>query len=206
MQYKLCKVKRVQTGPKGIPFLVTHDGRTIRYPDPLIKVNDTIHLDIATGKILDSIRFDSGIISFSRKYIWNLLIDYYCLGNLCMITGGRNLGRVGTVVSRERHPGSFDICHIKDSQGHTFATRYLKYLLFICLYFMIFAHSFLLSNFYKRKSKFIFMVTIIEAIIYYKKYCSQKLVKMNFLHTGHWLFSHRLFSITHLGNTSIIVY
>jgi len=41
-----------------------------------------------------------------------------------MITGGRNLGRVGTVVSRERHPGSFDICHIKDAQGHTFATRY----------------------------------------------------------------------------------
>ncbi|XP_001599933.1 40S ribosomal protein S4 [Nasonia vitripennis] len=102
-KYKLCKVRRVQTGPKGIPFLVTHDGRTIRYPDPLIKVNDTIQLEIATGKILDSIRFDTG--------------------NLCMITGGRNLGRVGTVVNRERHQGSFDICHIKDSQGHTFATR-----------------------------------------------------------------------------------
>ena len=40
-----------------------------------------------------------------------------------MITGGRNLGRVGTVTHRERHPGSFDIVHIKDSQGHTFATR-----------------------------------------------------------------------------------
>lgn len=44
-------------------------------------------------------------------------------GNLCMITGGRNLGRVGTVVSRERHPGSFDIVHIKDAVGHIFATR-----------------------------------------------------------------------------------
>lgn len=41
-----------------------------------------------------------------------------------MITGGRNLGRVGTVVNRERHPGSFDIVHIKDATGHTFATRY----------------------------------------------------------------------------------
>ncbi|XP_043502663.1 40S ribosomal protein S4-like isoform X1 [Polistes fuscatus] len=102
-KYKLCKVKRVQTGPKGIPFLVTHDGRTIRYSDPLIKVNDTIQLDIASGKILDSIRFDSG--------------------NLCMITGRRNLGRVRTVVSRERHPESFDICHMKDSQGHIFTTR-----------------------------------------------------------------------------------
>lgn len=102
-QYKLCKVKKVQTGPKGIPFLVTHDGRTIRYPDPIIKVNDTIQLEIATSKIMDSIRFEPG--------------------NLCMITGGRNLGRVGTVVNRERHPGSFDIVHVKDSQGHTFATR-----------------------------------------------------------------------------------
>lgn len=66
-QYKLCKVKRVQTGPKGIPFLVTHDGRTIRYPDPLIKVNDTIQLDIASSKILDSIRFDSGIVLYYLK-------------------------------------------------------------------------------------------------------------------------------------------
>lgn len=40
-----------------------------------------------------------------------------------MITGGRNLGRVGTVVNRERHPGSFDIVHVKDSQNHVFATR-----------------------------------------------------------------------------------
>jgi len=102
-KYKLCKVKKTQLGPKNVPFLVTHDGRTIRYPDPIIKANDTIQLDIATSKITDHIKFESG--------------------NLCMITGGRNLGRVGTVVNRERHPGSFDIVHIKDSQGHVFATR-----------------------------------------------------------------------------------
>ena len=64
LQYKLCKVRRVQTGPKGIPFLVTHDGRTIRYPDPMIKVNDTIQLEIATGKILDSIHFETGVYIF----------------------------------------------------------------------------------------------------------------------------------------------
>lgn len=102
-KYKLCKVRRVQTGPKNIPFLTTHDGRTIRYPDPAIKVNDTVQFEIATSKILDHIRFEPG--------------------NLCMITGGRNLGRVGTVVNRERHPGSFDIVHIKDATGHVFATR-----------------------------------------------------------------------------------
>lgn len=62
LQYKLCKVKRVQTGPKGVPFLVTHDGRTIRYPDPLIKVSDTIQLDIASSKILDFIKFETGMV------------------------------------------------------------------------------------------------------------------------------------------------
>lgn len=102
-KYKLCKVKKVTIGPKKIPYLVTHDGRTIRYPDPMIHVNDTIQLDIASGKITDHIRFESG--------------------NLVMITGGRNLGRVGTVVNREKHPGSFEIVHIKDANGHTFATR-----------------------------------------------------------------------------------
>lgn len=45
------------------------------------------------------------------------------LGNLVMITGGHNLGRVGIIQSRERHPGSFDIVHVKDANGHTFATR-----------------------------------------------------------------------------------
>ena len=37
-KYKLCRVKAVKTGPKNVPFLYTSDGRTIRYPDPLIKV------------------------------------------------------------------------------------------------------------------------------------------------------------------------
>lgn len=40
-----------------------------------------------------------------------------------MVTGGHNLGRIGTLVHREKHPGSFDIVHVKDSTGHTFATR-----------------------------------------------------------------------------------
>lgn len=110
LQYKLCRVRKMGVGPKGVPFLVTNDGRTIRYPDPLVKPNDTIQLDIATSKILDFIKFE--------------------VGNLCMITGGHNLGRVGVVTSRERHPGSFDIVHIKDAAGHVFATRYklLKHL------------------------------------------------------------------------------
>ncbi|XP_045147304.1 40S ribosomal protein S4-like [Echinops telfairi] len=43
-KYKLCKVRKIFVGTKGIPHLVTHDARTIRYPDPLIKVNDTVQI------------------------------------------------------------------------------------------------------------------------------------------------------------------
>jgi len=109
-RYKLCKVKKLLVAPKGVPMLTTSDGRTIRYPDPHVKVNDTIRIDLETGKIEDYIKFDSG--------------------NLVMITGGHNLGRVGIITSRERHPGSFDIVHIKDAANQTFATR-LSYVFLI---------------------------------------------------------------------------
>jgi len=100
---KLCKVVKQSIGPKSVPYIVTHDARTIRYPDPHIKVDDTVVIDIETGKVTDYVKFDSG--------------------NVCMITGGHNMGRVGIVGHRERHPGSFDIVHVKDSVGHSFATR-----------------------------------------------------------------------------------
>jgi len=102
-KYKLGKVKKVEIGPKGIPYVVLHDGKTVRYPDPLIKVHDSVKLDIESGKITDFVKFD--------------------VGNVVMVTGGRNLGRVGVLVHREKHPGSFDIVHIKDAVGKEFATR-----------------------------------------------------------------------------------
>jgi len=40
-----------------------------------------------------------------------------------MITGGNNIGRIGILQSREKHPGSFEICHIKDAKGNIFSTR-----------------------------------------------------------------------------------
>merc|ERR1712141_340486 len=74
--YKLCRVKSVNVGKNSVPFLVTNDGRTIRYPNPDCKIGDTVEIELATGKIQNWVKFDSG--------------------NLCMITGGRNLGRMGT--------------------------------------------------------------------------------------------------------------
>ncbi|XP_050226327.1 40S ribosomal protein S4-like [Mercurialis annua] len=103
-KFKLCKVRSVQFGQKGISYLNTYDGRTIRYPDPLIKANDTIKLDIESNKVAGFIKFD--------------------VGNVVMVTGGRNRGRVGVIKNREKHSkGSFESVHIVDEAGHEFATR-----------------------------------------------------------------------------------
>uniref|UniRef100_A0A2K6S8T4 40S ribosomal protein S4 n=1 Tax=Saimiri boliviensis boliviensis TaxID=39432 RepID=A0A2K6S8T4_SAIBB len=67
-KYKLCKVRKIFVGTKGIPHLVTHDAHTIRYPDPLIEITDFIKCDT---------------------------------GNLCMVTGSANLGRIGVILNRE---------------------------------------------------------------------------------------------------------
>lgn len=124
--YKLAKVKRVQLGQKGVPFLVTHDGRTIRYPDPAIKVHDSVKFDVEKGKIVDFIPFEAGA--------------------LVMCTGGRNQGRVGSIIHREKHGpsfrpwsppstsflahtflrflvGGYDIVHIRDPLQREFSTR-----------------------------------------------------------------------------------
>merc|ERR1711881_219162 len=101
--YKLCRVKKLYSTKDNVPFLVTHDGRSIRYPNPDCKVGDTVELDLASNKITNWVKFDTG--------------------NMCHIIGGKNVGRMGVIMSRERHPGSFDIVNVKDSAGHTFATR-----------------------------------------------------------------------------------
>ncbi|EPQ28652.1 uncharacterized protein PFL1_03955 [Pseudozyma flocculosa PF-1] len=102
-QYKLLKVKKVQLGARGVPQIVTHDARTIRYPDPLIKVNDTVKFDLENNKLDTFIKFE--------------------VGALVMVTGGRNQGRVGAITGRERHLGGFDIVHVRDTLGRDFSTR-----------------------------------------------------------------------------------
>jgi small subunit ribosomal protein S4e len=101
--FKLARVVNDGTSQKEIPYITTHDGRTIRYPDPLIKKHDVVKIDLATGKVVDFLKFE--------------------VGNLVMITKGRNTGRVGVIQDRESHPGSFDIVHVKDASGAIFATR-----------------------------------------------------------------------------------
>ncbi|KAJ9448463.1 40S ribosomal protein S4 [Diplonema papillatum] len=100
---KLCKVTQCYTANNNVPTLTTHDGRTIRYAEPLISKGDTIQIDINTSKIVDFVKFK--------------------VGTYVMVTGGANTGRVGEVVDVEKHPGSFDIVHVKDTNNNTFATR-----------------------------------------------------------------------------------
>jgi small subunit ribosomal protein S4e len=44
-------------------------------------------------------------------------------GSSVFCTGGNNIGRVGVLQHIEHHPGSYEIAHVKDSTGNTFATR-----------------------------------------------------------------------------------
>lgn len=115
--FKLCRVTKIGKAKKGaigrnplvhgadaaIPYVTTHDARTIRFADPAIKVNDTVKVDLATGKVVGHIKFE--------------------VGNTIMITRGHNVGRVGVITGTDRHPGSFDIVHVKDQAGNSFATR-----------------------------------------------------------------------------------
>jgi small subunit ribosomal protein S4e len=102
-KFKLCKVTQAFVGQRGVPVIVTHDARTIRYPDPHIKAYDTVKVNIESGKVEEFYKFETGKIA--------------------MITGGRNLGRVGIIQHRERQHGGFDIVTLRDSMGQDFATR-----------------------------------------------------------------------------------
>mmetsp|Transcript_15371 Transcript_15371/g.17109 ORF Transcript_15371/g.17109 Transcript_15371/m.17109 type:complete len:264 (+) Transcript_15371:55-846(+) len=101
--FKLGKVKRLGIAKKGIRYLVTHDGRTIRYPHPDIRPMDTVKIDIKTGKISQFVKYE--------------------VGTLIMMIGGKNRGRVGRVQNIEKHIGTSDTVYIKDARGRQWATR-----------------------------------------------------------------------------------
>lgn len=100
---KLLKVKSKAVGPNKIPYIVTHDSRTIRFPHPEIEAGDTLKYDLEKNQIVTWIKNQPGSLAY--------------------VTGGNNIGRVGQILHLERHLGNFDIVHVKDSHGKTFATR-----------------------------------------------------------------------------------
>lgn len=90
-------------GHQKIPHPVTHDAHTICYPKFLIKVNDIIQIDLKTGNITDFIKFNAG--------------------NLCMVSWVPTWEELLWSPDRERHPGSFDVAHVKDANGNSFAIQ-----------------------------------------------------------------------------------
>ena len=97
------KVVKKAVGPNKIPYVVSHDARTIRFPHPNIKEGDSIKYDLEKNQIVSWISNEPG--------------------HLAYVTGGNNIGRVGSLLHIERHQGSFDIAHLRDANGKTFATR-----------------------------------------------------------------------------------
>lgn len=101
--FKLCKIVKKAVGKNNIPYCVTHDGRTIRFQHPDIKVNDTVKLSLETGEILDHYKYEPG--------------------NVAIVIAGSNKGRVGTISRIEKHDASFSIIHMVDGKNSKFATR-----------------------------------------------------------------------------------
>jgi len=99
----LIKVVKKALGPNGHPYIVTHDARTFRFPNPDINVGDSIRYNIAEHKIEDFAKLE--------------------IGNVGYAVGGNNIGRVGLITNIEKHPGSVDIIHVKDANSKVFATR-----------------------------------------------------------------------------------
>lgn len=60
-------------------------------------------VDLTTGKVVGHLKFD--------------------VGHTAMITRGANTGRIGEITRIEKHPGSYEIIHLRDKKGAAFATR-----------------------------------------------------------------------------------
>jgi len=101
--YKLCRVEKIVTLPRGMPVLYTHDRRPIRFFDPKIKERDTVRLEIPSGKIIDYIKFK--------------------VGNVSMVNVGSNVGRVGIILHNDVHPSGISFTHLKDAAGNEFTSR-----------------------------------------------------------------------------------
>ncbi|KIM59656.1 hypothetical protein SCLCIDRAFT_16470 [Scleroderma citrinum Foug A] len=64
----------VALGAKGVPHIVTHDGRTIRYPNPAIRVNDTVKFDLEQGNMSHA-----GIITHRENHIGGFdIVPFNC--------------------------------------------------------------------------------------------------------------------------------
>ena len=50
-EYKLCKIQQKFIGPNKTCYYVTHDGRTLKYIDPQITIDDTVKLNLVKNTV-----------------------------------------------------------------------------------------------------------------------------------------------------------
>jgi len=110
-QYKLCRIENKTTVKGGNIQLNLHDGRNV-----LIKVSDPSNPSEDQYKTLGSLQ-----LAIPRQEI----INYIPLQNgvIAIITGGRNVGRVGRVVSIRKGIRRYrSIVTLEDRHGNRFQT------------------------------------------------------------------------------------
>jgi len=101
--FKLAKVVKKYIGKQKVPYIVTHDGRTIRFPHPDIQLNDSVKINLAKGEVESVVKFQNGC--------------------MVMLTGGNNIGRIGILENVDKHQGSYDIAKVRDVRNQRFSTR-----------------------------------------------------------------------------------
>ncbi|MES1905959.1 MAG: eukaryotic ribosomal protein eS4 [Paramarteilia canceri] len=101
-QTKLLKVTKKYTSLGKVPMIQTHNGQNIRYPHPMIKLNDTVKYDIKTNKIVE---------------IYPMKI-----GQTVMAINGNNAGRIGNLIHTDSQ-GCHHFATVRDSRNNTFVTK-----------------------------------------------------------------------------------
>jgi len=107
-KFKLCKILRKNTIPKGVIQFGTHDGRNLTFPasDPqstAFATNDTLRVSIPTQRVLNHIKFEKG--------------------NYALVTAGRNMGKSGKIVELQAATATRPaMVRIEDDAGAKFDT------------------------------------------------------------------------------------
>jgi len=98
-------IKKFKFKHNRINFLA-HNGWQFAYPNPEIKINDSVKVMIKDKQNPEK----QEVIKFK-------------IGCEALCTGGRNKGRIGIVTSRTRIPAGQDIVKLTDSQSSVFTTQ-----------------------------------------------------------------------------------
>jgi small subunit ribosomal protein S4e len=107
-KFKLCKILRKRTTPKGLTQIGTHDGRSLNFPatDPqstAFSTNDTLRISIPTQRVLNHMKFEKG--------------------NYALVTGGRNIGKCGKIIELQAGTATRPaMVRIEDDAGTKFDT------------------------------------------------------------------------------------